>query len=268
MDRNSVLFLCRNREYEVAVPAEDNTCVGAVGGDSKTVNSSSTVAASQPLLNKLPSLSSASVPSQVKMGMSVETLHCESEIMYYYAQVQSVKSDEGNLSGERMVSISMHNLSPRSGLPFSDEQELPPVARHRSYSHGDQSYAPKSFGRLSREGAAVMVNNREIVAGLDKNSLISGAGQPRQDKENGGSGTNIRQPDALLGLGEKCEEKDDKPVKKRSKLSLCWHSVQHSAFVQILRYCTLIYVVLVFASKMFFVCCSLSACHRVACMNI
>ena len=221
------LFLSRNRDFEVVVPVEDSSCESAAGGNSKTVNNSNDVKASQPLLF------SASIPSQANMRMSLETLHCESEMMYYYAQIQSMKSVENNVSGEGMVSKSMHNLSPR----FRDEQELLPIARYRSHSQGDQSLGPKLLDGMKRESALVTVTNREIVADSDRKSLMSGSNQAKQDSKNRRSDTSINQPVCLETM-EQSEEKEERSVKRRSKLSSCWSSIRHSALAQILRYCT------------------------------
>ena len=218
------------------MPAEDGSGVVPAGGLSETTN----VIAFQPLLDRLPSLSSHCSPSQVKVGMSLETLHCESEVLYYYAQIESVKNEESSLTGERTVSKSMHNLGPSCRRSVSDEEEFLTISRQRSYSHGDQSLQPILLDNINRDCALVTGNKGEIVSDPEEKSLISGSCLTKHGNMNGRSSSSMKQ-DITVEVSEKSEGKEERTVKQCSKLRSCWHSIRHSAVARILRYCIYMY---------------------------
>lgn len=187
-----------------------------VEGEKQVVSSTRDIFPSQPLHGTIQTFQSpTSIPSHLKVGMSLETLHCESDMVYYYAQRQSEKSSNDHMLEEMTMTRSMHNLSPRLKTSPDDDQELVPMLRTRSYSHGDQSKHRKVL-ELTEEGRAAGPGKKSP----EVSALEAGT------KAGLGNGATVN-PDI--------SSVQDKNVEKRSKISSCWSSIRHSSFVQILR---------------------------------
>ena len=127
---------------------------------------------------------------------------------------------------------SMHNLNPATVSLWSEDEDILPRARKRSYSHGDRTgsdgnskeIAPSEL--LRHKGAAgipeVTVEEAEI-AGL--------IGDPAGGVEKENSAVLRKDVNGVL----KDDADDHSNPRQRSKLSSCCHSIKNSGFVQLLR---------------------------------
>ncbi|XP_076434830.1 uncharacterized protein LOC143274788 [Babylonia areolata] len=249
--------LVLNTESEEAAPSlpaaekeDDQHSGAAVGpaGEEDALHTAGIARPHNPLLDRLRSHSAFSVPSlPPKTFMSMETLHCEMELPYYYARQISLKSDTTLSREEKAVSKSMHNLGAAT-VPsaFREEEDdgLTPVTRRRSYSHGHQGGEENSFnGRPKVNHALSKVSADESVRVPMEAEFLSGESErndapaPAKDDEASvslnchGAGKNK----VAVNVGrEECRERDS-CGKSRSARRSCWQSVRNSSLVQLLR---------------------------------
>lgn len=147
-------------------PAEDK---GPAGGPatadrltvaSEAIRSSVNPAlhSSHPLLTKHKSESSHTT-GQSRIRMSLENLHCETEILYYYARRESERLvDDDGLRLPRPSSRSLHALQTRYPRLFPSIEEIS-TPRKRSYSHGDQTKSPPIVSSV-QDGAVTNTDSR------------------------------------------------------------------------------------------------------------
>lgn len=92
-----------------------------------------------PLLERTTSYSTVSLHSHTKLGMSKDSLNCETEVISFFAQRKSEKHLQTELTQDHIAAKSLHNL-------FRIEtDDFKPHPRKRCYSMGDQSVPAGTF---------------------------------------------------------------------------------------------------------------------------
>ncbi|KAK7474558.1 hypothetical protein BaRGS_00034203 [Batillaria attramentaria] len=149
---------------------------------------------------------------QSRVRMSMENMHCESEMLYFIAQRKSVQWEEAEqvkrasrLSQLQGLSKSLHDLDLKranrlSGIEGIEEMPLP---RKRSYSHSDQT---RPSVRLCE---------------------VNAAGHSQRPRP--------LSSEIIVEVGEKAEAAPDAAkAPKKSRLASCCHSIKHSALCHLL----------------------------------